>query len=604
MRNLILKGAVLACMLFSFSLNAQSNPSTYYQTNPTLGKKSTTAVTIDGNPTEWTQDMLIVQGVANDDARTFRGTHEGPVYDLYQLYATWDNTNLYLMWQIVNVSDIVSPEQGYPNSDNGKPWNGDIPFQLVFDTQSGIGSNGMLSGKTVEGVAASHIWGIYTLFDNNEADKIAMFSSKPGVGQPSIIGLNAAGAFDYAQATGFATAGVSYKWGDHSVPAKIYGINKNGYTGLTAALLGDATQYVDFNTLAHKKSFDTIYEMKIPLASLGIDLAYLESSGIGVMLVSTFGQSGINSLPYDAATTNNATEPYSSDASTSKEKEDVDHFTAPFARIAKAAGPVVVRPTLTVAPAGGTYIGGTTVTLTASGASTPIKIHYTLDGSTPTAASPFVSSGGTVAIPATNTTLKAVAIDATGTSSIAASHDYVTQAVASGIRIRVQDTRSWGAVKLYAWQGASTALLGAWPGTSMTKISRTWYEYVFAPGVSPFNIVINNGAGQQTPDIVNISTDKCYNATGTEVLCSTVTDTDAEAPTESEITLYPNPVNENLILSSAKEIQEIQVIDLTGKVVKSSTETTLQLSDIAMGMYFVNITFKDQSKVTRKIVKI
>lgn len=590
-------------LLLSQYLYAQDGPSTYYKTNPTLGKKSTSAVTIDGNPQEWTSDMLIVQGVANDDPRTFRGTHEAPVYDLYQLYATWDNSNLYLMWQIVNVSDIVSPEQGYPNSDNGKPWNGDIPFQLVFDVESGRGSNGMLSGKTIEGQAASHIWGIYNLFDNNEVDKIMMFSAKPGVGQPGVFSLNSAGAFDYANVTVFNTAGVTYKWGDYSVPTNIYGINKNGYTGLTVALLGDATQYVDFNTLGHKKSFDTVYEMKIPLTALGIDLNYLENTGIGVMLVSTFGQSGINSLPYDPATLNNATEPYSSDASTSKEKEDVDHFVPQFARIAKSSGPVVVRPTLTVAPPGGTYIGGTTVTLTASGANTPIKIHYTLNGSTPTAASPFVSSGGTVSIPATNTTLKAVAIDAANVSSFPASHDYITQ-VSSGIRIRVQNTSNWPAVNLYAWQGTNSELLGRWPGTAMTKISRTWYEYVFAPGVSPFNIVVNSGAGQQTPDITNISANKCYNTAGVMIDCSTISDTEENLPTDQELTLYPNPITEKLFLSSEKMIQEVKVVDLTGKLVKTSTESNIDLSELSDGVYFVTVTFNDETKVIRKVVKI
>ena len=141
MNKFIAKVMLLVSIFFAQNAYAQDEPSSYYKTNPTLGKKSTSAVTIDGNPSEWTQDMLIVQGVANDDPRTFRGTHEAPVYDLYQLYATWDNSNLYLMWQIVNVSDIVSPEQGFPNSDNGKPWNGDIPFQLVFDVESGKGSN-------------------------------------------------------------------------------------------------------------------------------------------------------------------------------------------------------------------------------------------------------------------------------------------------------------------------------------------------------------------------------------------------------------------------------------------------------------------------------
>ena len=86
--------------------------------------------------------MIIAQGVANDDARNFRGTHEGPVYDSYALYGAWDDENIYLGWQFVNVADITSPEQGYVNSDNGKPTNGDIPQVIALNL--GTGKTGMV----------------------------------------------------------------------------------------------------------------------------------------------------------------------------------------------------------------------------------------------------------------------------------------------------------------------------------------------------------------------------------------------------------------------------------------------------------------------------
>lgn len=304
----------------------------YYKTNPNnqVGKAAT--ITLDGAPTEWTADMIIAQGVANDDPRIFRGSHEGPVYDLYALYAAWDDSNLYLMWQFTNVTDVADPAQGYPISDNGKPYQGDIPQSIAFDVDPAKGGNGTIDGTT------GGIWGMKHTFGNNNVDRIALFSSKPGVGVPAMFKLNANNAFDYTAANvlKFVDAGISFKYADGFKPTTLMGINDNGNSGnYTPADLSDTSRYVDFLTLTHSKTQDTTYEMKIPLTALGITRAQLESNGIGVMLLTTFGVSPIGSLPQDAATLDNAMEPYSADASSSKEKEDADVLTAPFARIGK-----------------------------------------------------------------------------------------------------------------------------------------------------------------------------------------------------------------------------------------------------------------------------
>ena len=318
------------------SVNVTTGPAVvvpgFYKTNPNnqVGKAAT--ITLDGAATEWTDDMIIAQGVANDDPRIFRGSHEGPVYDLYALSAAWDDSNLYLMWQFTNVTDVTDPAQNYPISDNGKPYQGDIPQSIAFDVDPAKGGNGTIDGTT------GGIWGMKHTFGNSNVDRIAMFSSKPGVGVPALFKLNANNAFDYTPANvlKFVDGGISFKYADGFKPATMMGINDNGNSGnYTPEDLSDTTRFVNFLTTAHSKAQDTTYEMKIPLASLGITRAQLESNGIGVMLLTTFGVSPIGALPHDAAVVDNAMEPYSADASTSKEKEDADVLTAPFARIGK-----------------------------------------------------------------------------------------------------------------------------------------------------------------------------------------------------------------------------------------------------------------------------
>ena len=583
---------------------AQDGPSSYYKNNPTLGKKVTGFV-VDGNPNEWKEDMLIVQGVANDDARTFRGPHEAPVYDLYQLYAAWDEENLYLMWQIVNVTDVVSPEQGYPNSDNGKPWNGDIPFQLIFDIDSSTGSNGMIDGKTIEGHKDSHIWGIYNLFDNNIADKILMFSSKPKVGNPGIFSLNANGKFDYTAVKLFKDFGITYAWGDYSTPSKIFGINKDQHRGLKVVDLEDESQYVDFNTKNHKKTFDTIYEMKIPFVALGIDASYLENTGIGVMLVSTFGQSAINSLPYDVATTDNAEKEYSSDASTSKEKEDVDKFSSNFARIGKESGVTIIRPKLVLNPLGGTYIGGTEVTATVSGDNPPFKVYYTLDGTKPTKSSTAINSGDKILIPSKNTTLKAFAVDSKDIESFISTQSYITEEPPKpdGIKIGFKNTNNWDEVYIYAWQDTKADILGAWPGIKMNDLANNWKEFTFLQSVDKVHIVINNNnKGLKTLDLKNIIVSTCFDATSKEIVCENLS-TEQSNSINSKVELFPNPVTNGWIyILSNQNVFKTLIHSVNGSLINSVEHTKeIDVRNLSKGVYYVTLILEDGSKIYKKI---
>lgn len=54
------------------------------------------------------------------------------------------------------------------------------------------------------------------------------------------------------------------------------------------------------------------------------------------MLVSTFGCSGIGSIPYDPTVYDVVADPYSADTSSSAEKNDLDIFTYNMARIGHA----------------------------------------------------------------------------------------------------------------------------------------------------------------------------------------------------------------------------------------------------------------------------
>ena len=319
-----------------FSTNTTTNA--HYKTNPNgqVGKYKTdmkvscTSTKSDGF-SDWNADLLIAQGAAYDDAKSFYGGHEYPSYDSYSLYAAWDDSNLYLGWQFVYVNDVANPSNNGGNE--AKPTNGDIPQMLVFDTDP--------TKATIGTMASGHnVW-----YDTNPAgfnfdqslgvDKLAMFSSKGGVGSPALFSMNAAGFLDYTAANCqlFKSIGVVYGAVDGLLPSQVWGVKKYPYV---PADVDGTDGWIDYLAAGHKQAYDQFYEMKIPFTALGITRSILETRGIGVMHVSIYGTSGVNSLPFDSkATLDNALKSYSQDSSTTKEKEDLDVFTVPLARIGK-----------------------------------------------------------------------------------------------------------------------------------------------------------------------------------------------------------------------------------------------------------------------------
>ena len=309
-----------------------------YATNPNNGYGKRKTITVDGDKSDWDSSMLIAQGVANDDPRVYAGwsMHEIPIDD-YAMYAAWDDTNLYIMYEMANVQDVVAPGEPFPLT-QGNLWIYNLPvFMYIYSGEGNINH-----GETADGT----LWATGTTLDAH-ADHVIAYSTNASNG-PFIYTANDDGQLmpDDLVLAG-AQSGISIKWGNgKTLSGTLRGINKaGGNNGRTAGDAVDAT-LTDFYTKGHKASMDMFYEISIPLKNLDISAADIETNGIGIMKVSTFGTSGMDSLPYDLSMSDNAAEPYSADPSSSAEKEDEDHITVPMARIGKAFTPgTVVQPT-------------------------------------------------------------------------------------------------------------------------------------------------------------------------------------------------------------------------------------------------------------------
>lgn len=325
--------------LLNQTTNAQSNAGLSeavggkYGTN-TIGYGKEKTITIDGSFSDWSEDMLVAQGVANDEPRAFRGAHEYPVYDDYSMYAAWDNDNLYVAWQIANPNDIVCGQNGV-GTNEAKPYNADQPQIIALDIDPNkTGSPAMANGK--------YIWE-KTLDFQNGIDTALYFSTKPGVGTPGFFKADETGKFNYdpEYCLNFKTLGIEYKYADGFMPSSMIGINGIADLGMDA-LYNESSPWQDILKLGHNTKLDTFYEMKIPFSALGITKDYLTQNGIGLFHVSIYGSSGVSSLPHDPVVLDNALLPYGPDTSSSHEKEDLDVFTVPTARVGKASGDVVI----------------------------------------------------------------------------------------------------------------------------------------------------------------------------------------------------------------------------------------------------------------------
>ena len=74
--------------------------------------------------------------------------------------------------------------------------------------------------------------------------------------------------------------------------------------------------------------------------------------------------------------------------------------------------------------------------------------------------------------------------------------------------------------------------------------------------------------------------------------------------TKSEFAVYPNPVSDefNLVLPEELEIEKLIIYNNLGQFIQSSNETTVDISDLSKGIYFVEV-ITNTGKSVQKIIK-
>lgn len=217
---------ILSAMMLVSCLSLTANASTgklcsdYYVTNPKGNVGTQKTITIDGNASDWSEDMLIAQGAAWDVANHYKGGHENCVLDTYALFATWDNSNLYVGWQMVNTTDTWARSGDGPLSDGGRVL--DVPLILALSVDP---SSTSMSALNTDG---GPIWSkLNTLKFKQHVDHMLFMSGKVGNGDPSMFtAVDAQGNTNYKEGCKlFANSGIEYKMAEGNVCSKIMGLN-------------------------------------------------------------------------------------------------------------------------------------------------------------------------------------------------------------------------------------------------------------------------------------------------------------------------------------------------------------------------------------------
>ena len=318
--------------------------SSHYQTNPSGKVGKAGSITIDGDLSDWTEDMLVATSAAWDCANHWKGSHENCLIDAYALFASWDSSNLYIGMQYVNTTDTWQNPGDASLMDGGKI--GDLHLVLALSVNP---SSTGLTGKVTDG---KYIWGDQIDYSGTHVDHLFYMSAKPGAGVPGHFTVaDAAGNTDYTTHCGsYKTEGIEYKMADGNACSSIWGLNNSDSTD---DVFSDSSDWVDYKTYkgskgVHNTKYDSFYEIKIPFTALGITASQLTSNGIGAMTLCGRGESALDCCPFDSSMIDNVKGDYGNDPSTSHEKDDLDALTVPLASIGK--GGVTPTPQPTTAP--------------------------------------------------------------------------------------------------------------------------------------------------------------------------------------------------------------------------------------------------------------
>jgi hypothetical protein len=284
-----------------------------------VGQGVRKTIVIDGANTagEWGEDTLLIRDPAGDDAR-FLGSnwcaHETP-WDCAALHAAWDDDNLYVGIQYVNVTDVIDPSN-LASSEAMQLHEMELMQFVMFDTVVGGYSTG------------GDMWAREYAFAGPSHPDFQLYFRSSFLADPLHWGAWNGAAWG-EQTDGQQTPALRGAAGEFFAGQTLPGVNPHS----DDASPGDYSGVVvDYLTEGHQTTYDTFFELQVPLTLLGLPAEHLDSAVIG-LLAAQGDSSAVDSVPNDPATS--STEGVSSGNSPLEWDAaiDADTFSVPFALV-------------------------------------------------------------------------------------------------------------------------------------------------------------------------------------------------------------------------------------------------------------------------------
>lgn len=79
--------------------------------------------------------------------------------------------------------------------------------------------------------------------------------------------------------------------------------------------------------------------------------------------------------------------------------------------------------------------------------------------------------------------------------------------------------------------------------------------------------------------------------------------TEDEITESSDVTLYPNPTNDQFTIVSKEAIKQVELYDITGRNLMTSNQKTIDISHLTSGIYWVKIINENGKSISKKLIK-
>ncbi|MCR9171846.1 MAG: T9SS type A sorting domain-containing protein [bacterium] len=146
---------------------------------------------------------------------------------------------------------------------------------------------------------------------------------------------------------------------------------------------------------------------------------------------------------------------------------------------------------------------------------------------------------------------------------------------------------------------------GNGPSLAADTISGASYQWINCEGNTPISGAISETYQATTSGdyAVIVTLGECSDTSS----CVNVDFSSLPELSETSVSVYPNPATEKLQVSWSGEVNKIQLVDLSGRIVWESASTSgqnleIDVSKLAKGVYELHL-LNDRSFVTKKVVK-